>query len=265
MGGTTADWIGAASSGAAVIVSVLVALFVGRQSASIAANQVRQEREAYLAGRMQGLVDHARAVVTEARTVWALTSTRFRDELLQIPAEDEQRRASRQEKLSEALTRLETEVGLLRAYGVTMPNGPENAPDPDARAAVSRLTDEGTWLSSAAQFAAYTHFEDPDDSSDDSVFDDLVSGHLENIDARLLASLPDGMDPDRVPYYREPGSPWPAILDDRRDIMRDESRSWAGEPLPVVANRAVAFLLNRFQDELITVLDAWNKQALRRD
>lgn len=263
MGGTTADWIGAASSGAAVIVSVLVAMFVGRQSASIAANQVRQEREAYLASRMQGLVDHARAVVSEAKTVWALTSSRFRDELLQIPAEDDERRALRQEKIGESLTRLETEVGLLRAYGVTMPSGSEDGPDPLARAAVSRLTDEGTWLSSAAQFAAFTHFDDPDDWSDDSVFEDLLVGHLENIDERLLASLPAGTDPDRVPSYFEPGSPWPAILDERREIMRERGRLWAQKPLPVAANKAVAFLLERFQDDLIKVLDEWNKLALR--
>jgi hypothetical protein len=258
LGGTIADWIGAGSSGVAVIVSVVVAWLVGRQSKSIAADQLRQQREAYVVSRMQELVGHARAVVLESKTVWNLTNSRFRAELLNIEPENDGARASRQERIADALTRLETEVSLLRAYAVTMPSLLQRDP---ASAAVRRLQDEGTWLSSAAHFAAFTHFDDPSLWPADSVFEDLVSGQLENVDRRLLAGLPDGMNLDNVPFFSEPGSPWPPLLQQRRAILTQSQSSLASEPMAVAANLAMLPVLDRFQDELIHVLREWNRAA----
>jgi len=256
---TIVDWIGAGASSAAVIVTVIVALIVSRQSESIANDQVRQQREAYLAGRMQELVGHARAVVLEAKTVWSLTSSRFRNELMDIQEDGVAARTSRQERIGEALTRLETEVSLLRAYAVTMPTSIESPQLARGRGAIRRLQDEGTWLSSAAHFAAFTHFEDADSEPTASVFEDLIVGQLENVDNRLLAELPDGTDLSDIPFFSEPGSPWPDILEQRRNILEKSEVFLSGETLPVAANYAITLVLERFQDALIEVLNEWNE------
>jgi hypothetical protein len=261
LSGTIVEWAGTGLSFIAVVVSVVIAFAVSKQSRSIAADQVRQQREAYLAGRMQEMVGHTRAIMLEASTVVSLTSTRVREDLLGIAKEDAPARALRQERIGDALTRLEVEVSLLRAYAVTMPSSLSGDAASRARDAIRHLTDEGTWLSSACHFAAFTHFDDEGTWSEDDVLESLAVGHLENVDNRLLAALPEGIDPDNVPKYFEPNSPWPQIMEERRAILQRHESAWAGEPLSVASNRAVDPVLTRFQNALIRVLREWNLSA----
>jgi hypothetical protein len=262
LSGSIVDWVGTGLSFIAVVVSVIIAFVVSKQSRSIAADQVRQQREAYLAGRMQEIVGHTRAIVLEASTVVSLTSTRVREDLLSIAKEDAPARALRQERISDSLTRLEVEVSLLRAYAVTMPASLGGDSASRAKESIGRLKDEGTWLSSACHFAAFTHFDDEGTWSRDDVLENLAVGHLENVDNRLLAALPEGIDLDNVPKYFEPASPWPQILEERRAILQRHESAWAGEPMSVAANRAVDPVLTRFENALIDVLREWNRSAV---
>src|SRR5690606_35687447 len=125
---------------------------------------------------------------------------------------------------------LQVEVELLRIYAITMPR--VGASDSEARSALSDLMDEGAWLYSDALHLSILAFEaspeDVDLADDQSIVDALLNGSFVNLPRRLLSDVV-GMNPDDVPFYSEPGSPWPAVYKRREGVLLESmvaKKSW---------------------------------------
>lgn len=261
--GSLDGWASAILSGIAILVGIALAWLALRQSGRIAANQAAMEEESYLSGRMQGLIEHARATVLEARTILDLASPRLA-ELLAFPPEDDSA-SERRSTIRDALTRLEVEVELLRVYAITMPG--VGGSGTKASVALSELMDEGAWLySDALHLAILTFDEDPevvDLSEGQSIVDALMNGSFVNLPRRLLSDLV-GKNPDDVPHYNDPGSPWPEVYRRREKILLETvvaKKSWRPDSLAEAGVWSLAHTVDRFQDALMRVLEEWD--ALR--
>lgn len=260
--GSLDGWVSAILSGAAIFVGIGLAWWALRVSKKVADSQAAMESESYLSGRMQGLVDHARATILEARTIQDLTSSRMA-ELLSIAKDDANSMSERQALVRNALTRLQVEVELLRIYAITMPQ--VGTSDSEARSALSGLMDEGAWLYSDALHLSILAFEDSGDSGvdlsdDQSIVDALLNGSFVNLPRRLLSDIV-GMNPDDVPYYGEPGSPWPAVYKRRERVLLQRvvaKKAWRPESLAVAGSWSLDHTSDRFQDALMSVLEAWD-------
>ena len=96
-----------------------------------------------------------------------------------------------------------------------------------------------------------------------SVADALLNGSFVNLDTRLLSDC-IGMDPDSVPSYSEPGSPWPAVYQRREEVLLTTvlaNTSWTPRSLTEAATWSLSHTTNRFQDALMALLTEWD--ALR--
>lgn len=261
--GSLDGWVSSILSGIAILIGVMLAALALRQSQKIADSQAAMEKESYLSGRMQGLVDHARATVLEARTIQDLTSPRTSD-LLSFPEGDFSLISQRRESVLSALTRLQVEVELLRIYAITMPS--VGTIDSDARTALSNLMDEGAWLYGDALHLAILAFEDDDDddivdlSDDQSIVDALLNGSFVNLPTRLLSDCANE-DPDAIPNYGEPGSPWPGVYERREKVLLGKvtaRRSWRPDSLTEAGVWSLDHTSDRFQDALMSVLREWD-------
>lgn len=266
--GSMDGWVSAILSGMAVLVGIVLAWIALWQSKRIAEGQALMERESYLSGRMQGLIDHARATVLEARTIQSLTSART-SELLSFPPNDAGSLGERRTAVLSALSRLKVEVELLRVYAVTMP-AVENDGD-SAKSAVFDLMDEGAWLYSEAFHLSTLAFEvdsadDVDLADEKSIVDALLNGSLVNLSTRLLSDCA-GKDYDKIPSFREPGSPWPDVYKRREKMLMDgviSQKSWRPSSLTEAGEWSLEHTVNRFQDRMIEVLKKWDAGRGRR-
>jgi hypothetical protein len=271
--GALDGWASAILSGIAILVGIWVAYLALSQAGKIAKSQAaleltisgRQntmEMESYLSGRMQGLIDHARATLLEARTIFDLADPRT-FELLSFPEADSDLVSTRRIEVLSSLSRLQTEVELLRAFAITMPA--IGSISGDARQALYKLMDEGAWLYSEAFHLSILAFEDtPEDDVDlsdhQAVIDALLNGSLVNLPRRLLSDLID-KDPDNVPYLGQPGSPWDSIYARRKKVLLESGVAKPSKFLNSLTQFAASSLhhtLDRFQDALIAVLRQWN-------
>lgn len=265
--GSLDGWASSVLSGIAILIGIYLAVLALRQSREIADSQATMETESYLSGRMQGLVEHARATVLEARTIENLASSRMA-ELLSSPQGDANSIEERRSAVLDALTRLQVQVEMLRIYAITMPTGGGGASDVSARAALSNLMDEGAWLYGDALHASILAFEvevaeHPDLSDDQSIVDALLNGSFVNLPTRLLSDCVD-KDPDDIPRYSEPGSPWPGVWERREKILLTgvmSRKSWRPDSLAEAGVWSLAHTSDRFQDAMMSVLREWD--ALR--
>lgn len=263
--GSLDGWVSSVLSGFAILIGVFLAALALRQSGNIAASQEAMEKESYLSGRMQGLVEHARATVLEARTIQDLTSPRT-SELLSFPEDDASLISERRATVLSALTRLQVEVELLRIYAITMPA--VGTSDSRARVALSNLMDEGAWLYGDALHVSILAFEDDEDddvdlSDDQSIVDALLNGSFVNLPTRLLSDCV-GINPDDIPTYSEPGSPWPGVYKRREKVLLGgalSKKSWRPDSLTEAGVWSLNHTSDRFQDALMSVLSEWD--ALR--
>ena len=260
--GSLDGWASSVLSFIAILIGVLLAAIAVRQSGKIAASQATMEKESYLSGRMQGLVEHARATVLESRTIQDLASPRM-SELLSFPEGDLSLTRERRTAVLSALSRLLVQVELLRIYAITMPT--VGADRSRARVALSNLMDEGAWLYSEALHLSILAFDDdPDDdvdlADDQSVVDALLNGSFVNLSTRLLSDCV-GKNFDDIPSYREPGSPWPAVYERRESVLLDSVMSGkSGRPrsLTEAGVWSLDHTSDRFQDALMSVLQEWD-------
>jgi len=263
------SWDGALSSVlsfVAIVIGIVLAALALRQSGQIARGQATQETESYLSGRMQGLVEHARETMLESQTILDLTNP-LMGELLSAPEGDRDAINERRSAVVGALSRLQVHVELLRIYAITMPAVGRN--DSSARTALADLMDEGAWLYSEAMHLSILAFEespldDVDLSDNESVIGELLNGSLVNLPRRLLSDL-DGKDPNDVPFFSEPGSPWPAIYSRREDVLRRgvvREGSGPRDSLTEAAASSLAHTSERYQGFLMAVLRQWNSLRL---
>lgn len=266
--GSLDGWVSSVLSGFAILVGVFLAALALRQSGRIAVSQKAMEEESYLSGRMQGLVEHARATLVEARTIQDLTSPHMSNLLSFTPDIAAAQASERRTTVLGALTRLQVEVELLRIYAITMPLA--GTSDTPAREALSTLMDEGAWLYSEALHVSSLAFEEaPDEdvdlSDDHAIVEFLLNGAFMNLPTRLLSDCV-GLNPDDIPKYREPGSPWPAVYKRREKMLMDQAASikgWRPDSITEVGVWSLDHTSNRFQDALMTVLEEWD--ALRTE
>lgn len=278
--GTWDGWVGAILSGIAVLVGIGLAWWALKTSERLARRQEKLEKklaqrqeelarqqtaldeESYLNSRMQELIQHARTTLAEAQNVQTLTSPRIY-ELLSIDPGTQVQVAERQQASLESLSRLRVEVDLLRVYAVTMPMA--GSTDRTRSKSLMRLMDEGAWLYSEALHCAIIAFDQDNNqdvvlTDDQNVVDALMNGAFVNLNTRLLSDC-IGLDADKIPYYSEPGSPWPEVYR-RREQMLLESimarKSWTPDSLAEAATWALAHTVDRFQDALMAVLTDWN-------
>lgn len=267
--GSLDGWVSSVLSGIAILIGIYLAAKALGKGEAIADTQARREEESYLSGRMQGLVDHASATVVEARTIQDLASPRM-SELLSIPPEDGSRTAERRDTVLKALTRLQVQVELLRVYAITMPKTGDKKAPPSA--ALANLMDEGAWLYGDALHAAILAFEeepshDADLSDNQSIVDALLNGSFVNLSTRLLSDC-IGKNPDSIPSFSEPGSPWPSVYKRREKVLLDVvlSRiSWRPQSLAEASVWSLDHTLDRFQDAMMSVLQEWNAFRLPPD
>ena len=260
-------WASAILSGIAILVGIALAWIALWQSHKVASSQAFRDNENYLTGRMQELIDHARAIVMEAGTIQDLTSPRL-TELLSFPDDGARLVDDDRREVRTVLSRLSTQVELLRVYAITMPKVNDEATG--ERTALNALMDEGAWLSADALHVAILRFATDADDLDDvdlgdrqSVADALLNGSFVNLDTRLLSDC-IGMDPDSVPSYSEPGSPWPAVYQRREEVLLTTvlaNTSWTPRSLTEAATWSLSHTTNRFQDALMALLTEWD--ALR--
>ena len=259
--GSWDGWVAAILSAVAVVIAIWLANKAIAASNKIAARQAALDEESYLTTRMQELVQHARTTLYEAHNVQTLTSPRLYD-LLSIDQQTEEQIAARQSAVLASLSRLDVEVSLLRAYAITMPRTTQQK-----RAQVDTLyalMDEGAWLYTEALHCAILAFEEPDSSTaldnDQAVVDALMNGAFPNLKTRLLSNCV-GLDPDKIPYYSEPGSPWPEVYRRRAEMLLTTvmaRKSWHPGSLAEAATWSLAHTIDRFQDSLIGVLQNWD-------
>lgn len=282
--GSWDGWLSAVLSFVAILIGIALAAVALAQAAKIAKSQAaletwlanRQdamEKESYVSGRMQGLVDHAREAIVEARTILDLTDPRT-SELLSFPENDPALISERRTNVLSALSRLQTQVELLRVYAITMPAVASRddaasvavSRDDTARTALYKLMDEGAWLFSEALHLATLAFEaeslhdDADLSNEQSIIDALLNGSFVNLPRRILSDL-NGKDPDHVPYMGQNGSPWDGIYERREKILLDSGVARPSKfttSLTQYGASALRHTVDRFQDKLIAVLDEWN-------
>jgi hypothetical protein len=128
--------------------------------------------------------------------------------------------------------------------------------------------DEGAWLYSEALHVAILAFEDAQDddvdlSDDQSIVDALLNGSFVNLPTRLLSDCV-GKNPDDIPSYREPGSPWPEVYKRREKVLLGgviSTKSWRPDSLTEASVWSLGHTSDRFQDALMSVLHEWD--ALR--
>ncbi|TFD28361.1 hypothetical protein [Cryobacterium cryoconiti] len=255
-------WASSILSFVAIVIGILIAAKALRQSGQIADSQAKMEKENYLSGRMQGLVEHARATVLESRTIQDLTSPRM-SELLSFPEGDVSLIGERRTTVLSALSRLLVQVELLRIYAITMPS--VGADSSRARVALSNLMDEGAWLYSEALHLSILAFDDdPDDDVDLSdrhaIVDALLNGSFVNLSTRLLSDCV-GRNYDDIPYFNEPGSPWPAVYRRRKEVLLGavvSKKSGLPGSLVEAGVWSLDHTSDRFQDALMSVLQEWD-------
>lgn len=265
--GTLDGWVSSVLSGIAILVGIVLAGVALRQSSTIARNQQRMEVEAYLSQRMNELATHAREIVHEAGLIMSAIGPRM-DELLSVSDVSSDEKTARRQAVTAAISRLDASVDLLRIYAVTMPRVGDKSHGPSS--AISRLMDEGTWLSANALYSAICVFaegdnvEDVDLNSNQAVADTLLNGTFVNLSPRLLSDCV-GMDPDNVPSMGQPGSPWESIYARRETLLMTEvlpRASWRPDSISEAAIWALAHSSNRFQDALLEVLGEWDKARI---
>lgn len=167
------------------------------------------------------------------------------DDLLGIPAGGDL--SASRAKAAELLPELETRVSTSVALGTSMPR------EVVAAAPLTDVMDRATWIYSEALHAAILRFNPEEDESDDlrdgqAVVDALLTGALVNTDPRLLSACKD-MDPDGVPAYSQPGSPWPAVMRAREAelLPRLERMSWKPDSLAEAATWALDDSIARWE------------------
>ena len=277
--GTWDGWAGAVLSALAILVGIGLAWWALRSSKQLAKQQQDLERvlaerqelqiqqqtaldeESYLSSRMQELVQHARTTIAEAHSIHTVTSPRIY-ELLSVDHATQVQREERQHASLAALSRLQVEVDLLRIYAVTMPLA--GSGDRTRSESLMRLMDEGAWLYSEALHCAIVAFDqnqqELDLSDNQEVVDALMNGAFANLNTRLLSDC-IGFDPDSIPHYSEPGSPWPEVYRRRKQMLLDTvmaRKSWVPRSLAEAASWSLAHTVDRFQDALMDVLEEWN-------
>lgn len=270
--GTIPDWFGVALAAVATIIAVVIAYVVWKQTQRLAEKELSEARqladrennlahESYLRDRMQNLVDFANDMAQSAHQLFALTSPRHA-ELLGDDGYFEKSRDEHRELVHEQLSLLAARRDLLRTFALTMPElGAAND-----SSALDRLMDEGAWLYTDALHAAILRFSDDHDVVDmtnrNEVVDALMNGSFGNLNTRLLSAC-RGLDPDRIPYYGEPGSPWPAIYKAREVVMTSIFDGGLPSSLTEAAGWVLMHTLDRYEDALVDVLRAWGASQHR--
>lgn len=261
------DWLGVAMAAVAIIVAVWIAWKVAKQTERLADRDNALASEAYTRDRMQDLVSHAKETVEIANRILRLTSPRSA-ELIGGPAYLARTLDERRDQVVDDLAGLESRVQMLRTFALTMPTLSSEGQG-EEESALDNLMDEGAWLYSTAFYCANIAFaEDPaysDDSGLDvsdtqSVVDVVMNGIFVNLDTRLLSAC-KGLDPDQVPAFRDPGSPWPRVYEARERLLGETLGSRMFSTVAEAAAVTLDATLSRYSDALISVLGTWGRRS----